>query len=88
VPQKARWARVKCTFPTTLATGNNKELHVLASNPGGYEIKVLRDRRLARSLKFSVGAGGKIVNNGVAAASKLLTSRALVPVTVLGDHDG
>ena len=41
-----------------------------------------------RSLKFSVDAEGKLVDNGIGTANKLGNSRIIVPVQVLGDSDG
>ena len=54
------------------------------------QAKVLRGDppELARSIKFTVGPDGKIVDSGVAAASSVLTRRVLVPVQIIGDMDG
>jgi hypothetical protein len=94
IPQKAKWARVRCSFPNVKGwdkTGEEAGLfgppHLLSANPGEYELKVLRNNRLARSVKFTVGADGKI-DNGIAAANKLGSDRVIVPVAVLGDQDG
>jgi hypothetical protein len=94
LPQKARWARVKCYFPavkswdkTPGGRPNAKEMFMVASNPGGYEVKVLWNNKLARSLKFTVGAEGGF-NNGIASANKLGSDRIIIPVTIIGDQDG
>jgi len=94
VPQKAKWARVGCTFPnirgwdkTGAPPGNNGPLYLLAANPGDYELKVMRNGHLARSMKFTEGADGKF-DNGVATTNKLNSDRVIVPVQVLGDQDG
>ncbi|MBS1796544.1 MAG: hypothetical protein JSS81_22110 [Acidobacteria bacterium] len=55
-------------------------------NPGEYEIKILQNGRLARSVKFTVDAGGNIVNNG--ANARLGTTKVVVPVQVIGEQDG
>lgn len=60
----------------------------LDQNPGEYEIKVLRDNQLARVIKFTVGADGKIVDNNVAKTAKLGGVRMIVPAQVLGSGDG
>jgi hypothetical protein len=49
-------------------------LYQLRANPGDYELKVLRNNHLARSIKFTVGSDGKF-DNGIAAANKLGSNR-------------
>jgi len=94
VPQKAKWARVRCSFPNVKGWDKTGEepgmfgpLHLLSANPGEYELKVLWNNRLARSVKFTVGSDGKF-DNGIAAANKLGSDRVVVPVQVIGDQDG
>jgi hypothetical protein len=94
VPQKARWVRVKCDFPNIRAWDNRKEkggmfgpMYTLKDNPGEYELKVLWNNHLARSLKFTVGPDGKF-DNGIASGNKLGSNRTIVPVQILGDQDG
>ena len=59
----------------------------LDKNPGDYEIKVLRLQKLARAASFSVGADGRIVDNGIAKQNKLGGIRMVLPVKILGDQD-
>jgi hypothetical protein len=59
----------------------------LNEHPGKYEIKVLRGGKLTRSVKFEVGADGKIVDNGLATANNA-GAVIIVPVEVLGTTDG
>jgi hypothetical protein len=59
----------------------------LDKNPGDYEIKVLRLQKLARVASFSVGADGRIVDNGIAKQNKLGGIRMVLPVKILGDQD-
>ena len=94
VPQKAKWARVKCHFPavkswdkTPGGRANASEFFMIASNPGEYELKVLWNNRLARSIKFTMGADGRFTSS-VASANKLGSDRVIVPVQILGDQDG
>ncbi|HZT57775.1 MAG TPA: hypothetical protein VFA21_04030 [Pyrinomonadaceae bacterium] len=94
VPQKAKWSRVRCTFPNVRGWDKTGEgpgmfgpLYLLASNPGDYEFKLLWKNHLARSIKFTVQPGGKL-DNGIAAANKLGDDRFIVPVAVIGDQDG
>jgi hypothetical protein len=60
--------------------------HLLSGNPGEYEIKVLSKGHLARSIKFTVGPGGKF-DNGIAAANQLGRDGVIVPVQILGTLD-
>jgi hypothetical protein len=77
------------TSPTCCGlTSSPKDLHVINRNPGEYEVKVLWNKKLARSVKFTVGPDGKIVDTGIAAANKVGTNRVIVPVTIIGDQDG
>ncbi|MGB7210958.1 MAG: hypothetical protein WBD27_20050 [Pyrinomonadaceae bacterium] len=94
VPHKAAWVRVRCQFYGVLGwdksggdTGLFGPPFQISSNPGEYEVKVLRGNRLARSIKFTVGADGKF-DNGIAAANKLGRDRVIVPVQIIGDQDG
>ncbi|HEX5703669.1 MAG TPA: hypothetical protein VFX97_10760 [Pyrinomonadaceae bacterium] len=96
MPQKAKWARVECSFYTVKqwdktdggkGQPNTNEMFKMASNPGEYEIKILWNNKLARSIKFTVGPDGKL-DNGIATANKLGIDRVVVPVQVLGDQDG
>jgi len=93
-PQKAKWARVVCTFTNVRAWDRSGEapgmfgpLYQMDKNPGEYELKVLWNNKLARSVKFNVPAGGKL-DTSLAASNKLGTDRLIVPVTIIGDQDG
>ena len=61
---------------------------VLEKNPGNYELKVLRNNQLARSIKFSVGADGKIVDPGITKQNKIGGVRMIFPVQIIGAADG
>lgn len=94
LPQKAKWARVKCSFPNIKGldkTGQDYPLfgppHLLASNPGEYEFKLLWNNRLARSIKFTVAPDGTF-DNGIATTNKLGNKRVIFPVQIIGDQDG
>lgn len=69
---------------------NNKfdGMFVLDQNPGEYEIRVLQGGKLARTAKFTVGADGKIVDNGIATGNKLGGIRMVLPTSVVGTLDG
>jgi hypothetical protein len=94
IPQKAKWARVECDFPNIVGwdkSGDNYSLfgppHSIGANPGEYELKVLWNNKLARSIKFTVRPDGKF-DNAIAASNKLGSDRVIVPVTIIGDQDG
>jgi hypothetical protein len=94
VPQKAKWIRVKCRFFSVQGwdhSGGDTSLfgplHQLEKNTGEYEFKVLWNNRLARSIRFTVDADGKL-DDRVAAANKLGSNRVIVPVQIIGDQDG
>lgn len=87
----AKWTRMDCEFPIVKGWDNKgenrKEIFKMAENPGEYEVKLLWNNKLARSIKFTVGPNGKI-DNGIATANKLGTGRVMVPVAIIGDQDG
>jgi hypothetical protein len=98
LPQKAKWARVRCDFPNVFgwdrrnaksdpSAGQVGSAQLLNANPGDYELKVLINNHLTRSIKFTVGPNGKL-DNGIAAANKLGSDRVIVPVQIIGDQDG
>jgi hypothetical protein len=60
----------------------------LDKNPGEYEIKIMRDNQLSRSIKFMVGADGKIVDTGIAKTANLGGVRMIVPAKISGTADG
>jgi hypothetical protein len=67
---------------------DNPLVYFLDKNPGDYQIKVLYSGKLVRTVNFTVGADGRIVDNGIAAQNNILGPRMLVPVTISGDFDG
>jgi hypothetical protein len=87
------WAR--CTFTFARVRGFNKDtsansysaMYFLDKNPGDYEVRVLRNGKLARVVKFTVGADGWPSDNGVAANNKMGGIRRVVPVQIIGGDD-
>ncbi|HEX8459559.1 MAG TPA: hypothetical protein VF656_19860 [Pyrinomonadaceae bacterium] len=87
---KGHWERMGCDF-TNIYWGDKEHTtgsHVINQHPGEYEIKVLWNKRLARSIKFTVNPDGSIKDTGIAAANGFGTDRVMVPVKVLGTQDG
>jgi hypothetical protein len=94
VPQKAKWSRVRCNFPSVRGWDKTGEepgmfgpLYSMAANPGEYEFKLLWNNHLARSIKFTFSADG-LTDNGIATNNKLGSQRVIVPVQIIGDQDG
>ena len=92
--KEGRWGL--WTFQFAKARGYNNDsssansysgIFFLDKNPGDYEIKVLRQQKLARSATFTVGADGRIVDNGIARQNKLGGIRMVLPVKIIGDQD-
>lgn len=87
------WGRFTFTF--VKVRGFNKDtsanrypdVYYLDKNPGDYEVRVLRDGKLARVAKFTVGADGWPSDNGVAANNKMGGIRKVLPVQIIGDQD-
>lgn len=94
IPQKSKWARVVCRFYNIYGKDDSGQgdsmfgpKFEMAKNPGEYEFKLLRNNKLARSIKFTVKAGGSF-DNGIATSNKIGSDRVIYPVTILGDQDG
>jgi hypothetical protein len=68
--------------------GAHSDAFRLDKNPGEYEVKVLRKGKLVRTVKFSVGPDGKIVDPGVSQQNSLGTQRITIFASVTGDEDG
>jgi len=82
------WGQV-CGWNTDTSSANNtSELFFLNSNPGEYEVKVLRDGDLARSAKFTIGPDGRLVDNGITQKNSLGGLAMILPVKVIGAGDG
>lgn len=94
IPQKSKWARVVCRFHNIYGKDDSGQgdsmfgpKFEMAKNPGEYEFKLLRNNKLARSIKFTVKAGGSF-DNGIATSNKIGSDRVIYPVTIIGDQDG
>lgn len=57
----------------------------ISKNPGDYEVKVLINGHLARSIKFTVKPDGSF-DNGIADANKLGSKKTIVPAQVIGNQ--
>jgi hypothetical protein len=89
-----RWTIWEITFPQVRgfnqspSMNNYSAQYFLDKNPGEYEIKVMRDNQLSRSIKFTVGRDGKIVDNGVGKQANVGGVRMIFPAQILGASDG
>jgi hypothetical protein len=93
-PQKGKWSRVVCRFYNIYGLDDSGQgdsmfgpKFEMRKNPGEYEVKVLWNNKLARSIKFTVKPGGSF-DNGIASSNAVGTDRVIVPVTILGEQDG
>jgi len=87
------WARVRFVFFNVHlfnyeTLNQHPDAFHVAKNPGEYEIKVLRNGKLARSLKFTVGKDGKPSAPGAVENYNLNAFRFVFPVQIIGDADG
>jgi hypothetical protein len=94
VPQKGKWARVVCKFYNVYGLDDSGQKEgmfgpkfEMRKNPGEYEVKILWNGKLARSIKFTVKPDGSF-DNGMAKSNSVGTDRVIVPVQVIGDQDG
>jgi hypothetical protein len=90
------WRLVQCELYVPVRDRGGKyhtPPHFLTANPGEYEIKVLRNDELSRSIKFTVGSDGQLGGG----PSVLYTLRwaegdrrpgVVVPVAILDKQDG
>lgn len=90
---QGRWGLWTFSFPTVRGFNNGGDASRYATaffldkNPGDYEVKILRQQKLARTGAFSVGADGRIVDNGIAKQNKLGGIRMILPLKIIGDQD-
>ncbi len=85
---KFSWGSVRGWNTDTSSANNTFEIFFLNQKPGEYEVKVLRDGELARSARFSVGADGRLVDNGITQKNNLGGLAMILPVKVIGTGDG
>lgn len=87
-----RWERWNFRWNNVRAFNSDENdkspFFLLNSNRGEYEVKVLRDGELARSLKFTIGADGMFVDNGIAKQNNLGWPGLLLAVKIAGASDG
>lgn len=87
-----RWERIDFKWYSANFTApeasTDPSIFFLDKNPGDYEVKVLCGGALCRETKFSIGADGKIVDNGIVAANKINSPAIIIPVKVVGTLDG
>src|SRR5438105_4418752 len=71
--------------PTLMGPGFYDEMYKQKTE---YEIKVLRNGKLARAAKFTFGSDYKIVDTGIGKQNNMGTLRVVVPAQIIGDQDG
>ena len=87
------WSKKKFMFTNTLVYNLSKydnypDSFRMDKNPGEYEVKVLRNGKLVRALKFTVGADGKFAEYNAAQQYALGNWRMIVFAQVMGDEGG
>ena len=82
------WGRWKFSFATVAeflhqtSASHYDSTFFLDKNPGDYELKILRDGKLARTAKFTIGEDGKLVTGRLAEKNKLGLGVIIFPVNV------
>ena len=67
---------------------NHSAMFFMDKNPGEYEVRIMRKGTLSRSIKFTVGRDGKIVDPGYAKTANLGGIRMIFPASISGTLDG
>ncbi len=75
-------------FNHSQSMNNYSQNFFMDKNPGDYEVRIMRSGQLVRSIKFSVGKDGAIVDNGFAKNAKLGGVRMIFPAIISGTLDG
>ncbi|MFN7920146.1 MAG: hypothetical protein U0Q16_08620 [Bryobacteraceae bacterium] len=91
---KYKWSLLNFHFFSAVLFNDDKSstpTHDLDRNPGVYEVKVLREGKLARVVRFTVEPGGKIAEGGLLDKYGLFSAKlrlqAIVPVEIKGEQD-
>lgn len=85
---KFSWGSVRGWNTDTSSANNTSDIFFMNQRAGEYEVKVLREGDLARSAKFTVGADGRLVDNGITQKNSLGGLAMILPVKVIGAGDG
>ena len=89
-----RYSIVQFDFSNVRAFNNSQSMSdysqnlFIDKNPGSYEVKILRNNQLVRTMNFMVGKDGKIVDNGIASGAKMGGVRMIFPAKITGTLDG
>ncbi len=75
-------------FDNSSNKSNHAGMFFLDKNPGEYEVRIMRKGELSRTIKFTVGRDGKIVDTGFAKSANLGGVRYIVPASISGTADG
>jgi hypothetical protein len=75
-------------FNKSSSMNNYSNNFFIDTNPGVYEIKIMRSNQLVRTINFTVGKDGKIVDNGFAKSVNLGGVRMIFPAKISGTLDG
>lgn len=75
-------------FNKSTSQSDFSSMFFLDKNKGNYEIKILRANQLVRTVNFTVGQDGKIVDNSYAKSINLGGVRLIFPAKISGTLDG
>jgi hypothetical protein len=75
-------------FNKNTSMSDYSSMFFIDKNAGNYEIKMLRNNQLARTINFTVGKDRKIVDNGAAKSINLGGVRMIFPAKISGTSDG
>ena len=87
---KIRYKQRYFEFPLTQihVPGDKVDEDEAASGPKEYELKILRNNKLSRSIKFKTGAQYMLGKSGLVEPDANLGNVMMIPVTILGSDDG
>lgn len=75
-------------FDNSSNKSNHSGMFFLDRNPGDYEVRTMRNGSLSRTIKFTVGRDGKIIDTGFAKSANLGGVRMIFPAIISGTLDG
>lgn len=69
-------------------TIGNNNYHVMKSNKGNYELKIMLDDEIVRIVPFTIGENGKIVDSGIAKNNGISGFGIMIPANVIPVKEG
>lgn len=87
---KFRWEQWTFNFYKTrfFDNQNGNNFHLFKRSPGNYEIKVLLDDEIVRTIAFTVGVDGNITDSGIAKSNEMTGFGVIVPAKINSVKEG